>query len=103
MVFGEESQDSRLRADWSSRFKSSSILGPTVSPPVSRGLHLLPAATRGPYTLGIVSRLTSSFVKRGGFPMSNPASLHETNPLRQALPRTQAPEPCTVVLFGATG
>ncbi len=35
--------------------------------------------------------------------MSDPASLHETNPLRQALPRTQVPEPCTVVLFGATG
>jgi glucose-6-phosphate 1-dehydrogenase len=27
----------------------------------------------------------------------------EANPLRQALPRTRAPEPCTVVLFGATG
>ena len=35
--------------------------------------------------------------------MSDPASLHETNPLRQALPRTQVPDPCTVVLFGATG
>ena len=35
--------------------------------------------------------------------MSDPASLPETNPLRQALPRTQVPEPCAVVLFGATG
>ncbi len=30
----------------------------------------------------------------------NPA---ETNPLREALPRSRAPEPCAVVLFGATG
>ncbi len=35
--------------------------------------------------------------------MSDAASLHEANPLRQALPRTQVPEPCAVVLFGATG
>ena len=35
--------------------------------------------------------------------MSDPAGLQETNPLRQALPRTQVPEPCTVVFFGATG
>ncbi|WZO95916.1 glucose-6-phosphate dehydrogenase [Isosphaeraceae bacterium EP7] len=27
----------------------------------------------------------------------------EANPLRQGLPRTRAPEPCAVVLFGATG
>jgi glucose-6-phosphate 1-dehydrogenase len=27
----------------------------------------------------------------------------ETNPLRQALPRTRVPQPCAVVLFGATG
>jgi glucose-6-phosphate 1-dehydrogenase len=27
----------------------------------------------------------------------------EANPLRQALPRTRVPEPCAVVLFGATG
>jgi glucose-6-phosphate 1-dehydrogenase len=27
----------------------------------------------------------------------------DANPLREGLPRTQAPEPCTIVLFGATG
>ena len=27
----------------------------------------------------------------------------ESNPLRQALPRTRVSEPCAVVLFGATG
>ena len=27
----------------------------------------------------------------------------ETNPLREALPRTKVPDPCAVVLFGATG
>ena len=27
----------------------------------------------------------------------------EINPLREALPRTQVPEPCAIVLFGATG
>src|SRR5207253_6667010 len=31
------------------------------------------------------------------------ASLTETNPLRQALPRARVPEPCALVLFGATG
>jgi glucose-6-phosphate 1-dehydrogenase len=28
---------------------------------------------------------------------------NEMNPLRQALPRTRVPEPCAIVLFGATG
>ena len=35
--------------------------------------------------------------------MSGPTTTTETNPLRQALPRTRVPEPCAVVLFGATG
>src|SRR5438105_11548140 len=35
--------------------------------------------------------------------MPEAASLTETNPLRQALPRTRVPEPCAIVLFGATG
>ena len=35
--------------------------------------------------------------------MSPAASPTETNPLRQALPRTRVPEPCAVVLFGAIG
>jgi glucose-6-phosphate 1-dehydrogenase len=35
--------------------------------------------------------------------MPEAAGLSETNPLRQALPRTRVPEPCAVVLFGATG
>ena len=34
-------------------------------------------------------------------PESNPLS--ETNPLREALPRTRVSDPCAVVLFGATG
>ena len=36
-------------------------------------------------------------------PMSGPTTTTEINPLRQALPRTQVPEPCAIVLFGATG
>src|SRR5437764_14802719 len=35
--------------------------------------------------------------------MSPTSGLTETNPLRQALPRTRVPEPCAIVLFGATG
>src|SRR4051812_22586189 len=35
--------------------------------------------------------------------MSETTNATETNPLRQALPRTRVPEPCAVVLFGATG
>jgi len=35
--------------------------------------------------------------------MTQASSPAETNPLRQALPRTRVPEPCAVVLFGATG
>jgi len=35
--------------------------------------------------------------------MSESSSIAEANPLRQALPRAQVPEPCAVVLFGATG
>jgi glucose-6-phosphate 1-dehydrogenase len=35
--------------------------------------------------------------------MAEPPTLAEVNPLRQSLPRARAPEPCTVVLFGATG
>ena len=35
--------------------------------------------------------------------MSESSSLPETNPLREALPRTRVPDPCAVVLFGATG
>ena len=35
--------------------------------------------------------------------MSGPTTTTESNPLRQALPRTQVPEPCAIVLFGATG
>jgi glucose-6-phosphate 1-dehydrogenase len=34
-------------------------------------------------------------------PESSP--LVESNPLREALPRTRVPDPCTIVLFGATG
>jgi glucose-6-phosphate 1-dehydrogenase len=35
--------------------------------------------------------------------MTDSMGATEVNPLRQALPRTRAPEPCTVVLFGSTG
>ena len=35
--------------------------------------------------------------------MSVLPSIAEPNPLRQAIPRARVPEPCTVVLFGATG
>src|SRR5436305_9382413 len=35
--------------------------------------------------------------------MSENVSTSEVNPLRQALPRTRVPDPCAVVLFGATG
>ena len=35
--------------------------------------------------------------------MSVPSGIAEANPLRQALPRARVPEPCSVVLFGATG
>jgi glucose-6-phosphate 1-dehydrogenase len=35
--------------------------------------------------------------------MPEPASVSESNPLRQALPRARVPEPCAVVLFGSTG
>jgi glucose-6-phosphate 1-dehydrogenase len=35
--------------------------------------------------------------------MSQTVSAAEANPLRQSLPRTRAPEPCAVVLFGASG
>ncbi len=35
--------------------------------------------------------------------MASPAPASESNPLRAFLPRTRVPEPCTVVLFGATG
>ncbi|HZW30992.1 MAG TPA: glucose-6-phosphate dehydrogenase [Isosphaeraceae bacterium] len=35
--------------------------------------------------------------------MSQAASPTEINPLRQALPRTRVPQPCALVLFGATG
>jgi glucose-6-phosphate 1-dehydrogenase len=35
--------------------------------------------------------------------MQEPSSVSEANPLRQALPRARVPEPCALVLFGATG
>jgi glucose-6-phosphate 1-dehydrogenase len=35
--------------------------------------------------------------------MNETASPAEANPLRQSLPRARVPEPCAVVLFGATG
>jgi glucose-6-phosphate 1-dehydrogenase len=35
--------------------------------------------------------------------MPEPTTATESNPLREALPRTRVPEPCAVVLFGATG
>jgi glucose-6-phosphate 1-dehydrogenase len=35
--------------------------------------------------------------------MSDLSAIAEANPLRQALPRAKVPEPCTIVLFGATG
>src|SRR6516162_378855 len=35
--------------------------------------------------------------------MPGSTTMTEINPLRQALPRTQVPEPCAIVLFGATG
>ena len=35
--------------------------------------------------------------------MADPHTQSEPNPLRQALPRARAPEPCAIVLFGATG
>jgi glucose-6-phosphate 1-dehydrogenase len=35
--------------------------------------------------------------------MSDLSTIAESNPLRQALPRARVPEPCSVVLFGATG
>ncbi len=35
--------------------------------------------------------------------MSDLSAIAESNPLRQALPRAKVPEPCSIVLFGATG
>jgi len=35
--------------------------------------------------------------------MSETTGVAEVNPLRQALPRTRVPDPCAIVLFGATG
>ena len=35
--------------------------------------------------------------------MSDVSGIAEANPLRQALPRARVPEPCAIVLFGATG
>jgi len=35
--------------------------------------------------------------------MPEPTSATDSNPLRQAQSRARAPEPCAVVLFGATG
>jgi glucose-6-phosphate 1-dehydrogenase len=35
--------------------------------------------------------------------MMDATNAAETNPLREALPRSKAPDPCAVVLFGATG
>ena len=35
--------------------------------------------------------------------MPGPSEYPDRNPLRAYLPRTRAPEPCTIVLFGATG
>ena len=35
--------------------------------------------------------------------MSDLGTIAEANPLRQALPRARVPEPCAIVLFGATG
>src|SRR3954452_22222771 len=35
--------------------------------------------------------------------MSETTAIADANPLRQGLPRTRVPDPCAVVLFGATG
>jgi glucose-6-phosphate 1-dehydrogenase len=35
--------------------------------------------------------------------MADATSVTDSNPLRQALPRARVPEPCAIVLFGATG
>ena len=35
--------------------------------------------------------------------MSETTGVAEANPLRQGLPRTRVPDPCAIVLFGATG
>src|SRR5262245_9600278 len=35
--------------------------------------------------------------------MTDSSASAEANPLRQSLPRTRVPDPCTIVLFGATG
>jgi glucose-6-phosphate 1-dehydrogenase len=35
--------------------------------------------------------------------MSEPSAGSEANPLREALPRARVPDPCSIVLFGATG
>jgi glucose-6-phosphate 1-dehydrogenase len=35
--------------------------------------------------------------------MTEPSASAEANPLREALPRTRVSDPCTIVLFGATG
>jgi glucose-6-phosphate 1-dehydrogenase len=35
--------------------------------------------------------------------MPGPNASTEVNPLRESLPRTRVPDPCTIVLFGATG
>ncbi len=35
--------------------------------------------------------------------MAEPASFPDHNPLRPFLPRSRVPDPCAVVLFGATG
>lgn len=35
--------------------------------------------------------------------MSKPSTRADANPLRESLPRTRVPDPCAIVLFGATG
>src|SRR5579871_1923630 len=41
--------------------------------------------------------------ERGEGRMPGAPEFQENNPLRAYLPRTRVPEPCIVVLFGATG
>jgi glucose-6-phosphate 1-dehydrogenase len=55
-----------------------------------------------PYEQSVADRFGAAHEGKA-VPMSDSQALPETNPLREALPRTRASDPCAVVLFGATG
>jgi len=52
---------------------------------------------------GVYPREAEPWSGAGAVRMTDSLGAAETNPLRQALPRTRVPEPCAVVLFGTTG